>query len=102
MTISNSATAFFEVQRKKRWGDSNLHCPHCELPKATYGVSLTLPSLMPFRCRDCRNHFSVRTSTVLAESQGEAAQVAMGVSTVSVITVIRKGVSYVMQMASFR
>ena len=24
---------------------------------------------MPYRCRDCRQHFSVRTGTVLAESR---------------------------------
>lgn len=57
-----AATAHFE---KKRWG-SEVHCPHCgSLSCST--VENKKP--MPFRCRDCRKHFSVRTGTVLAESK---------------------------------
>ncbi len=57
-----AATAFFE---KRRWGDKP-YCPHC----GSLNVAL-IPSgkPMPFRCKDCRKHFSVRTGTVLAESK---------------------------------
>ena len=33
---------------------------------------------MPYRRRDCRKHFSVRTGTVLAESKLPSAEVADG------------------------
>jgi transposase-like protein len=50
---------------RNRWGGQPT-CPHCgSLSVAT--VKSMKP--MPFRCRDCRQHFSVRTGTVLAESR---------------------------------
>lgn len=57
-----AARKFFEG---KRWGDE-VSCPHCG--------SLSVAEVknhkpMPYRCRDCRQHFSVRTGTVLAESR---------------------------------
>lgn len=57
-----SAVEFFE---NRRWG-SEPYCPHC----GSLSVS-TIPSgtPMPYRCKDCRKHFSVRTGTVLAESK---------------------------------
>ncbi|WP_063511615.1 MULTISPECIES: IS1595 family transposase [unclassified Erythrobacter] len=57
-----AARLYFE---KNRWGDEP-HCGHCG--------SLNVAEVknhkpMPYRCRDCRKHFSVRTGTVLAESR---------------------------------
>ncbi|MCJ8355219.1 IS1595 family transposase [Novacetimonas hansenii] len=48
-----------------RWG-GEVSCPYCG--------SLSVAEVknhkpMPFRCRDCRQHFSVRSGTVLAESR---------------------------------
>lgn len=57
-----AATAFFEQRRWK----SEPSCPHCESYSVT---SVASKKPMPFRCRDCRKHFSVRTGTVLAESK---------------------------------
>ena len=57
-----SAVGFFEG---RRWG-TEPYCPHC-------GSLITSVIVggkpMPYRCRDCRKHFSVRTGTVLAESK---------------------------------
>jgi transposase-like protein len=57
-----AAREYFE---NNRWA-GEVSCPHCG--------SLSVASIksmkpMPFRCRDCRQHFSVRTGTVLAESR---------------------------------
>ena len=57
-----AARGYFEGNR---WPEG-VSCPHC----GSVDVAL-IKSLkpMPFRCRDCRQHFSVRTGTVLAESR---------------------------------
>lgn len=57
-----AAREYFE---RNRWA-GEVSCPHCG--------SLSIAPVknlkpMPFRCRDCRQHFSVRTGTVLAESR---------------------------------
>ncbi len=57
-----SARQYFE---RNRWA-GEVSCPHCG--------SLSVAEVknhkpMPYRCRDCRQHFSVRTGTVLAESR---------------------------------
>lgn len=57
-----AARLYFE---RNRWADE-VSCPHCG--------SLSVAEVknhkpMPYRCRDCRQHFSVRTGTVLAESR---------------------------------
>jgi len=57
-----AARQYFE---RNRWG-SEVHCPHCG------GLSVAEVkdhNPMPYRCRDCRKHFSVRTGTVLSESR---------------------------------
>ncbi|MBP7003059.1 IS1595 family transposase [Amaricoccus sp.] len=57
-----AARKFFEA---RRWGDTPV-CGHC----ASTNVVETKDHLpMPYRCRDCRKHFSVRTGSVLAESR---------------------------------
>lgn len=57
-----AARQYFE---RNRWAGET-SCPHCG--------SLSVAEVknhkpMPYRCRDCRQHFSVRTGTVLAESR---------------------------------
>ena len=57
-----AARLYFE---KSRWGDEP-HCGHC----GSLNVAVVKDHKpMPYRCRDCRKHFSVRTGTVLAESR---------------------------------
>lgn len=57
-----AARQFFEA---KRW-PSGVGCAHC----GSLNVAECANQIpMPYRCRDCRKHFSVRTSTVLTESK---------------------------------
>ena len=58
-----AAREFFE---KQIWGRTGRYCPHCGSIRTTE-VKNAKP--MPYRCKDCRKHFSVRTNTVLAESR---------------------------------
>lgn len=57
-----AARQYFE---RNRWA-GEVACPHCG-SLSTAEVKNHKP--MPYRCRDCRQHFSVRTGTVLAESR---------------------------------
>jgi transposase-like protein len=57
-----SAVRFFEA---KRWQNGPV-CPFCGSISVA-DVATAKP--MPYRCRDCRKHFSVRTGTVMAESK---------------------------------
>ena len=57
-----AARLYFE---DKRWGDTPC-CGHCDSSNV---VETKNHKPMPYRCRDCRKHFSVRTGTVLAESR---------------------------------
>ena len=57
-----SAEKFFA---ERRWGKDgeNRHCPHCGSVR-----TVTMKHKMPYRCKDCRKFFSVRTKSILAES----------------------------------
>ena len=57
-----AARQYFE---SNRWGGEP-HCGHCG---STNAAEVKNQKPMPYRCRDCRKHFSVRTGTVLAESR---------------------------------
>ena len=49
----------------RRWPEGR-SCPHCGSIR-TADVKNEKP--MPYRCQDCRSHFSIRTNTILAESK---------------------------------
>lgn len=57
-----AARLYFEG---KRW-ENGVECSHCGSNDA---VECKDHKPMPYRCKDCRKHFSVRTGTVLAESR---------------------------------
>ncbi len=57
---NESAQKQFEAWR---WGDLK-RCPHCD----SVHVSECRHQKMPFRCKDCRRRFSVRTNSVMAHS----------------------------------
>ena len=50
---------------KVRWPDG-VHCPHCGSVNVQDG---TKHKTMPYRCRDCRKWFSVKTGTVMQSSK---------------------------------
>src|SRR5260363_140134 len=52
-----SARTFFE---ERRW-HGNLVCPHCSSVSV---ATIKSGKPMPYRCKDCREHFGVRTGTV--------------------------------------
>ena len=56
-----SAEAFFVAER---WPDG-ARCPHCASDRVQSG---TTHKTMPYRCRDCRKRFSVKTGTVMEAS----------------------------------
>lgn len=57
-----AARLYFE---NLRWKDGK-YCPHC----ASVSVAEVKDHKpMPYRCKDCRKHFSVRTDTALGESR---------------------------------
>ena len=47
-----------------RWGKSGRYCPHCGLVRT---VECDKPQ--PYRCKDCRKHFSVKVGTVMQFSR---------------------------------
>ena len=57
-----SAETWFEAQR---WPEGRF-CPDCG---STNTVAVKDRNPMPYRCKDCRNHFSVRKGTVMQSSK---------------------------------
>ena len=57
-----AAEKWFEAQR---WPEGRF-CPDCG---STNTVPIKSRKPMPYRCRDCRNHFSVRKGTVMQSSK---------------------------------
>ena len=57
-----AAEAWFEAQR---WPEGRF-CPDCG---STNTVAVKDRRPMPYRCKDCRNHFSVRKGTVMQSSK---------------------------------
>ena len=57
-----AAERWFEEQR---WPEGRF-CPDCG---STNTVAVASRKPMPYRCRDCRNHFSVRKGTVMQSSK---------------------------------
>ena len=55
-----AAEAWFAIVR---WPDGP-QCPHCDADNIQIGAA----HKMPYRCRACRRRFSVRTNTVMADS----------------------------------
>lgn len=56
-----AAKRWFEEQR---WPDG-VRCAHCQSDRVS---ACKNAKPMPYRCKDCRKHFSVRTKSVMAES----------------------------------
>ena len=77
-----SARLYFE---RNRWA-GEVTCPHCGSLSVAPVKNL---KPMPYRCRDCRQHFSVRTGTVLAESRLPLQKWLMAIY---MMTTARKGV----------
>ncbi len=70
----------------KRWSRGRV-CPHCG---SSSTVEIKSKKPMPYRCKDCRKHFSVRTGTVLAESK---LSIRKWVMAAYLMTSARKGIS---------
>ena len=83
-----SARQYFET---KRWSGKTV-CPHCGSETVSECKD---HKPMPYRCKSCRKHFSVRTGTVLAESRLPLKKWLMAMY---MLTTARKGISSV-QMA---
>jgi len=83
-----AARLHFEGQR---WGKA-VTCGHCSSTEVTECKN---HKPMPYRCKTCRKHFSVRTGTVLAESRLPLQKWLMAMY---MMTTARKGISSV-QMA---
>ena len=66
-----SAVTWFE---ETRWGNDR-RCPHCGSDR-THECS---HAKMPYRCRDCRSYFSVRTGTPMANSKIPLQKWAIGI-----------------------
>ena len=81
-----SARRFYE---ELRWPDER-YCPHCGSVGRSKAVRGAKP--MPYWCGDCRSYFSVRTKSVLAESN---LPLRSWLLATYLITTARKGISSV-------
>lgn len=84
-----SARLYFE---DTRWGVSGKYCPHCGDFDV---VECKDHKPMPYRCKGCRKHFSVRSGTVLEESRLPLQKWLMAIY---MMTTARKGIPSI-QMA---
>ena len=50
------------------WSDGERFCPRCGTDN-NYRPEKPNPKMPPYRCRDCKSYFSVRTGTVIERSQ---------------------------------
>ena len=57
-----AATKFFE---NERWGETGRYCPHCGSLR-TVETKNRKPT--PYRCKDCRKHFSIRNGSIMWRS----------------------------------
>ena len=48
------------------WPDGEMHCPRCGSVDGPYRVKSGKPQ--PYRCRDCRSYFSLKTGTAMEKS----------------------------------
>ena len=58
-----SAEKFFE---NERWGETGRYCPHCG---STRTVEVKNRKPMPYRCKDCRKHFSIKSGSIMRNSK---------------------------------
>lgn len=80
-----AARAYFE---NLRWKNGK-YCPHCG-SESVVPVKDERP--MPYRCKDCRSHFSVRTGMVMEESR---LPLQKWLIAIYMMTTARKGISSV-------
>ena len=49
------------------WPDGDMHCLRCGSTEGAYRVASGKP--MPYRCRDCKQYFSLKTGTAMEDSK---------------------------------
>lgn len=67
--------------------NSGRYCPYC---KSTQTVEVKDEKPMPYRCKDCRKHFSVRVGTIFESSK---VPLQTWLAAIYLMTVAKKGVS---------
>lgn len=81
----NSVLRFME---SRRWPNGRI-CVHCGSART---VEVKNQKPMPYRCQDCREHFSIRTGTILSESK---ISLHKWLFAIYLMTTSRKGISSV-------